>query len=603
MGKILKVDLSSQDIFEKELDLTAALEQIGGKGLGAYLLSKELKPRTDPLSENNVLLFITGPLTGIGLPGTYKTALVTKSPLTLTFLDSLANSFGGSLKSTGYDGIIIRGGASHPVYLYVSEKSAKIVDADFLYGLTTSKCQELLRKTYESNVEVACIGPAGEHRVLFSCVVSGTRAFGRGGAGAVMGSKSLKAIVIAKGRNHPQVSDRSTYARCARFLKRQTENSEKVNSLRKFGTAGSLYITHIHGTLPTRNFQTGSFERFEEIDPTNLVREHYISSHGCEGCAVRCCHVSKTTSTPFIATEGPEYESLWAFGPQCGNSDLNTIIVAEDLCDDYGLDTISTGNIIGFCMECVEKGILKISDFDGINVEFGSQDAILKLIRLIALREKIGNRLAYGVRRFSRHLGADASKLAMEVKGLELPGYDPRGYVGSAVGLAIASRGGCHRKAFLGQEKYGGIDRFSAQRKGRLLHLVENIFAVQDSLIICSFSASYKGAAQLSAELLSSVTGESFDQQDFQIIGDRINNLVRAFNIKEGFSIKDDILPERFYKEPLDSGGSKGRVVLHFKKIRQEYYRSRGWIQGMPTKNLLVKLGLDYLIDESFPRD
>jgi len=574
------------------------LKFLGGRGLGAKILFDELKPLTDPLGVENKLFFLTGPLIGTGAPWCAKYSVVTKSPLSGTILMSLAGGFfGPALRRSGYDGLIIEGKSEEPIYLWIHNESVEFKKASHLWGMSTEESQEdILKELSEPAAQIACIGPAGERAVRLACIISGKRAAGRGGAGAVMGSKNLKAIAVNGNRKVPILKPQA-FKEQQMAIRKKIREIDRLKVFGKYGTPKNLVLVNERGLFPTRNFQGGMFEGIDQVNHKEQQRR-VIRSVTCHSCPVACGNLTRAEGGPYegITTEGPEYETFWAFGAQCGNSSIDAIIAADRLCDRLGLDTISTGNSIGFAMECVERGLLKQEELGGLDLRFGKHAAMVEMIRRIGYREGIGDLLAEGVRRASQQIGKGSQNFAIHVKGLELPAYDPRGAKGMGIEYATSPRGGCHERGLIARETFGAapyLDPLTIEGKGALAKEAQDETAVLDSLGVCVFPPHNDGMDKEDiAGLVSCVFGKTLTAEELMEAGDRIWNLERLFNIREGFTREDDTLPPRLLKEPMPEGPAKGHIV-ELDQLLEDYYRVRRWKgNGVPRPELLDKLEL-----------
>jgi len=605
MGKILRVNLSENKITSEPLKLKTAQLVMGGRGIGSKIIFDEVAPKTDPLGIENKIVFATGPLTGSKAPSCCRYVVVTKSPLTNTI--TMANAggfFGPEIKFAGYDAIVIEGKAKKPSFIQIKNSEVKIRDASFLWGLNTNDTEDYLKERLgASNSKIASIGPAGEKLVKFSSVISGKRAAGRGGVGAVMGSKNLKAVVV-QGTGKINYADESTFNETVKELhKKYKESPTLLKDFAKYGTPDIIGLINELGILPTRNFQLGKFDDIENIDA--IAQKTFVKKHlSCYICPVGCGKIKLITSGPYagMSSEGPEYESSVLLGPNCGIKDIDAIIAADRLCDEFGLDTISTGNAIGFAMELYERKILSKKDTEGIVLKFGNSEALIQMIRKIAFREGLGDILAEGVRYASKKIGKGAEKYALHVKGMELPGYDPRGAKAHGFGFAVSPRGACHNKGYSIQEIFNNtkpekVDRFEVKGKGRLTKWNQDFRAIADSASMCAFVFDMADDLPDSvAKLWGSLTGFNVTEKDVWRVGERVNNIERAFNFREGFSRADDILPKRIMEEPMPAGPAKGQIVSKedLDLMLDEYYEARGWDQnGKPKKSSLIKLGLE----------
>jgi aldehyde:ferredoxin oxidoreductase len=587
-GKVLEIDLTTQRVKTYPLDMEMAHQFIGGRGLGARLLWDLVGPQIDPLSPENVLIFTLGPLTGTGYQTSNRFSVSTKSPLTRTILDANSGGYWGmQFKRTGYDVLIISGKAKKPIWIGIKEGEIQFHDAADLWGLGVFEVTEKLGQDNNSR-NVLCIGPAGENLCRIAAIMNDReRALARGGPGAVMGSKNLKAIVV-EGKNRPGIEDKERF----KFMLYETRKLLAANpvtsqALPVFGTVVLMNIMNNIGALATRNHQQTQFEGAEAISGEELTDKYLVKNKACWACPIGCTRLSKTDK---VEGEGPEFETTWAFGAQCGVDDLPSIIEVNALCNDLGLDTISTGATIACAMELSEKGY-----FDS-ELRFGRADLLAPTVRDMAYRRDLGAELADGSLRLATKY--EHPELSMSVKCLEMPAYDPRGLQGQGLLYATSNRGGCHMRGnMIGLEVLGLpklIDRFQVQGKSSYVILHQNSNAAIDSLVVCKFT-NMGVADEYFARTLSAVTGIPYTTGDMIKVGERVWNLERLYNIREGFTSKDDNLPPRLLNEaPLD-GPSKG-WVSHLAPMLKEYYRTRGWDEnGIPKPKKLDELGLTNL--------
>ncbi len=602
-GKIARIDLSAREVQVEALEEALARKYLGGKGLGAYLLYEHLKPLTAPYDPDNILIFITGPLTGTNFPAVSRSAVVTKSPMTGTFLDSYSGGFfGPHMKFVGYDAFLIKGRASQPAYILVEEDRISITEANHLWGLSTSETErrlrEALKATEKESISVASIGQAGENLVRFSNIINDRRAYGRGGAGAVMGSKNLKALVI-RGDGKIQVADEARFKEVGKRCRKKIAEHPLTKKGGTFPTEGTMMTVHLTqetGTLPSRNWQENTSLFATDIGGEAFMK-YIIRPQACFACPIGCSRETKAErgGTEYL-TEGPEYETIYALGSNCDIKEPEVIIAADKLCDDYGMDTISCGVAIGFAMECFEKGLITEKETGGLQLSFGDGDSLLEAIHLIAKKEGIGKLLSEGVKIASEKIGG-SSAFAMHVKGLELPGYDPRGMKGQSLTYALADRGGCHLRSNTIRTELLGIprvyDRYGYEEKPEMIRDLQLNYATFDSLIACVFGA-FAVSVEDYADAVSAVTGMPIRLQELRLIAERAWNLTRLFNVREGFTRKDDTLPARLFSEPSTKGPSKGQVVDReaFEKMLDEYYEVVGWDieTGVPTEEKLRQL-------------
>ncbi|MDI6819853.1 MAG: aldehyde ferredoxin oxidoreductase family protein [Candidatus Hodarchaeaceae archaeon] len=585
-GKILEVDLSGERITEVGLDEELARDLIGGRGLGVRLLYDRVRHDVGPFDPDNLLVFATGPLTGTLAPTSGRHCVVTKSPLTGTIFDANSGgNWGAELKFAGVDAIVIKGQAREPVYLWVHDGEAELRDASDIWGMGTHATTDAIcRQVGNSRARVACIGPAGERLVRIAAIVNDKhRAAGRGGVGAVMGSKLLKAIAV-RGSGRPKIADEGSFDVCVRECQKLLrEDPITGTALPTCGTAVLVNIINEHGIYPTRNFRAGVFPTADKTSGETIAETTLVRNRGCFGCPIACGRVTKVGD---VEGEGPEYGTIWAFGAQCGVDDLAAIAEANLLCNDLGLDTISMGSTIGCAMELGERGKL-----DG--PKFGDARAIVDLTRATGVREGIGDELAEGSARLAG--GRGLPELSMSVKGLELPAYDPRGAQGQGLAYATSNRGGCHLRAYMIAPEILGapklMERFSASDKAEMTIILQDLSAAVDSLVLCRFTTFALGAVQY-AKLLTAATGIEFTDEDIMTVGERIWNLERLYNIREGLGAKDDVLPKRLAEEPMPEGPSRGRRSM-VASMLPSYYASRGWdSSGVPTEEKLRQLGL-----------
>lgn len=599
-GRIAWIDLTEGTVTDQVLEEEIARKYLGGKGLGAYLLYNNVSPDTDPYAPENKVIFITGPLTGTTIPATARSGVVTKSPMTGTFLDTYAGgSFGPHMKYAGYDAVVITGKAKDPVYIMVDGGNISIKGAEHLWGLSSLETENQLHRELKpekkSKVSVASIGQAGEGLVRFANIITEKRAYGRGGAGAVMGSKNLKAVAI-KGDGKVPIADQKAYKEIEKRCRRNIAEhrlTKRGGVFPSVGTWMTVDLTQNTGTLPTRNWQENTFEHAGEING-DAFKRYETRSRACVGCPIGCSRDTKASigGIEFV-TEGPDYETIFAFGSNCEIKDPRIIIAADELCDEYGLDTISCGGVIGFAMECLERGLISKKDTGGIDLSFGNGDALLEVIHLIARREGIGLLLSEGAKIASEQIEG-SSPFAMHVKGLELPGYDPRGMKGQGLTYALSDRGGCHvrsntiRTELLGLPR--AFDQYAYEGKPAMVRELQMDYATYDCLIACIFGALAITLRDY-ADAVAAITGWPMTREELGSIAERVWNLTRLFNVREGFGRRDDTLTERIFTEASTRGPSNGQVMdrASFEKMLDEYYQIVGWDKhtGIPKEEKL----------------
>ena len=592
-GKILDINLTDGSIETLPLDMEMARLFLGGRGLGARLLWDLVGPEVSPLSPENVLIFTTGPITATGSQTSNRFNVSTKSPLTDTILHTNSGGWWGmQFKRTGYDALIVRGNSKTPVMIEIKPEGVELKEAGHLWGKGVFETTEALGQSRNQR-NVLCIGPAGENQVRIAAIMNDKeRALARGGPGAVMGSKNLKAIVV-EGKEKNQPADQELF----KFMLYETGKLLKASPLTsqglpEFGTAVVMNVVNEIGALPTRNFQQSQFEGADKISGEAITDSILVKNQACWACPITCTRITKTDSGK--EGEGPEFESAWAFGAQCGIDDLDTITEANYLCNDMGLDTISMGNTIGCAMELAEKGLIA-NEFG-----FGQAGKLLDLISDTAYRRGLGAEMAEGSYRMAEKHGAP--ELSMSVKKLEMPAYDPRGMQGQGLVFATGNRGACHETGnMLGPEVLALprlIDRFATQGKAGIVSVHQNSAAVIDSLVYCKFT-NMAVAEEFFARTLSAVTGEHFTADDLMMVGERVWTLERLYNLREGFTKKDDTLPDRMLSEPVPDGPSKGFTVK-LAPMLEEYYAFRGWDQnGVPKPEKLKELSLEFAIEEA----
>lgn len=593
VGKLLRVNLTERKTTVESLDLNEAKKFIGGRGLGTKILIDEIDPNVDALSPDNKLLFMTGPLTGTPTPTGGRYMVITKSPLTGTVASSNSGGYwGAELKFAGYDGIIIEGKATSPVYLNIVDDKVEIKDANHLWGKVVSETTTILEREHGEKVRVATIGPAGENLSKIAAVMNDRgRAAGRSGVGAVMGSKNLKAIVV-KGSGNVKIANeaklKEVFANCMKKIK---EHGVTGQGLPSYGTAVLVNIINENGVFPTNNFQYASFDKAEDISGETLAAKYLKKKDPCFRCPIACGRYCEVDD---VKGAGPEYETIWAFGSDCGVSNLADIIKANYWCNEIGVDTISAGATIAAAMELYEKGYIKAEELEGKpELKFGNSDAIIAWTKEMASTKGLGAKLAQGSYRLCEMYGAP--EISMTVKKQELPAYDPRGIQGHGIEYATSNRGGCHVRGYMISPEILGspekLDRFSLEDKPTWAKTFQDITAAIDSIGLCLFTSFALGADDY-AELYNAVCGTNLTGADFLKSGERIWNLEKIFNLKAGIDPSQDTLPKRLLEEPIPDGPSKG-WVHKLSELLPEYYKVRGWDEkGIPTPEKLKELGL-----------
>ena len=602
-GRLLRINLNDSYAGEEQIPRQYIGHYISARGLGAKYLYDELAPEVDPLSPDNKLLLLIGVLGNTGLQGFSKWAVMSKSPLTGTIFRSISGgNFGVWMKHAGYDLIIVEGKAKAPSYIHIDTAGVHFLSAADLWGLDYRQLQEQLKKRHGPRTESACIGPAGEKRVRYAVIHSGERTASRGGMGTVMGSKNLKALSINIPTKKITPFDPVAFNG---LVNTQIDILKEHPRKKTMSSLGTPYITTIVnklGILPTKNYCEGSVATIEDLSGDQFY-EVKKARAGCYACMTRCGGMRDVARGPFSGSQidGPEYETIFAFGPLIGLTDRQFIIDANALCDAYGIDTISTGVCIAFACELFTKGIISSTDTDGLELTWGNKDAIFSLIEKIANKEGLGRLLAEGVKIAAEHIGGGAKAFAMHIKGLELPGYEPRGVKGYALSMATSNIGGSHMYGRPREEFTGQADALAETGKGDLIARVQKEQAIEDSLIACTFGNTGMDNAMYS-RLLSAATGiENFeDEMNLLKIGERIVCIERCFNVREGFNRKDDTLPERMLSEPLHQAGpATDQIVANLGHLLDEYYHSLGYSpEGIPSIKRLQELNLHDVIGD-----
>jgi aldehyde:ferredoxin oxidoreductase len=612
-GKLLDVDLETGRIDERTVTAEDYQTYLGGSGLAAKMLLEELDPHVDPLAPESPLFFMAGLLTGTIVPCACRTVVCSRSPLSGIWNESSAGGYwGANLRFAGYDGIILRNRSEKPVYLWVSDQGVELRDAAKVWGRDTFETDDLLRQETDARAKVAAIGPAGENMVRFASInYEGrmARASGRGGAGAVMGSKNLKAIVT-RGKKRIELNDKNGLHK---LLKEDVPALKKgAAGLTAFGTPGGVEAVEFTGDLPIKNWQLGTYKEgaTRTAGQTNLPK-YLDSHHTCHACPIRCAKTIQITEGPYggVSSHQPEYETIAGFGANCLNDSWEVIAAANEKCSRYGLDTISASAAVAFAMEAFENGLVGKEDTEGLDLKWGDGQAIVTLVDLIAERRGLGDLLAEGTRRAAQELGGLAEEFVVDAKGMDIAFHDPRAFTSMAVNYATANRGGCHLEGltyFIGR----GIpladmgyteppDPHTSEGKARLCLDLQNYLSVFNPLGLCKFLFIGRAGPKMIARWVEKVTGWNMDQEELIGLGERVFNLKRMYNVGLGISRKDDTLPPRMLAEPKPDGKAAG-VVPHLGKMLSEYYELRGWSkEGIPTPETLGKQGLAWTLVQS----
>lgn len=604
-GRVLHVDLDTGKTRVEPLNMDYAKKYIGGIGLAMRLWLDNTKQGVEPFSPENALVLALGPISGTMFPTAGNGhAFVAKSPATFGVGEAVSHgTFGAEMKRAGYDAVILKGKSEKPVYLWIDDDSVQLLDAAHLLGKSPSETEDAIKEELDDYyVRVASIGPAGEKLSRIACIINEkTRAAGRTGLGAVMGSKNLKAIAV---RGTHDI----TVAKPEEFMDMVKEFHERMKGpatqkYRTLGTVENILINNTLHCMPTRNYTNARFEDAEKVSGEALNENYIAKIIACNSCPMRCEHEAVIREGPYKGTMARiEYESLWALGPYCGVNRLDAIVKAAELCNYYGLDAQSTGVTIGFAMDCHEKGILAHDELGGIDAHFGNADALVQLVEKIGKREGIGDVLADGVKVAAAKIDKDSEKLAQHIKGLEVTGYDLRCLKTAALSFAVSFRGADHtRSSAYAVDLKGKVNRLKAERgRGKIVKDLEDHYALLDSFIVCKNAKGtfYKELADL-AKLYNLVTGVEVMSEELGVAAERINTLARLINLREGLSRKDDTLPWKVMNVPIpEDGPAKGAVVTQeeLDLMLDDYYESRGWtLEGVPKKELLKKLSMDEL--------
>ncbi len=603
-NRILRVDLSNGAFSEDTLSQGLIHDYIGGRGFGAKLLWDDIRAGADPLGKDNEIIFMAGPLAGTSAQSMARWKIYFKSPLTGgAFKSSGGGHFASELKFAGFDGVAVRGIAEKPVYILIRDGKYELKDASLYWGMDCDDTHDLLREELnDPRLRMACIGPAGERGVKVAGVFSDRRAAARGGGGAAMGMKNLKAVVVRGTDRHIDIADPEGFQEAVREQVEFFQGNPSYEARRQSGTRHNEF-TNVLGMYPTHNFQDGTLPDWEKIDKPEWDSLTYRHT-ACFGCMLRCGAVVKKATGKYAGawTEGPEYETIWGFSGPMGVVDSGLIIAADQMCDRLGLDTISVASTIGFAYELFERGIITKEDTGGMELVYGSDKYVTKLIEQIAYREGFGNVLADGSREAAKRIGKNAIDYAIQVKGLELPAYDPRGAKAHGLNLLTSNNGADHCNGYAPQEMFGlpipfKADRFSTERKGELAKYNQDKQAMVETGTLCVFAANMM-SPEMYGKLISTAVGvkDFADPKYLWTVGERIFNLEKMFNVREGFNKKDDVFPGRLTKETMPNGTAKGQV-FEADVLLPDYYKARGWdANGVPTREKLNELGLGFTL-------
>jgi aldehyde:ferredoxin oxidoreductase len=604
-GQLLRVNLTNKKITKEPLREDWARDFVGGVGYSARLLYQELKPKIDPLGPKNKLIFMTGPVNGTMIPAASRSCVCAKSPLTGSFFHSIFGGyFGPELKFAGYDGLVVEGASKKPVYLFIDDNKVKIRSAEHLWGKSSLEAQEIIRKEIgDEAIHIAVIGEAGERGTAFAMILLDIRAAGRGGLGAVMGSKNLKAIAV-RGTGSVSVPNTLRVYNTALRLNELFGTNPAVRGLSDYGTPRNVASMNAAGILPTRNWQTEVFSKVDGITGETM-KEKVVKGHrACFACSINCTKYSVVPSGPYKSIiNGPDYETIYGFGSICEVDDIQALCKADEICDHYGIDLITTSMCVAWAMECYEKGIFTTKDTDGLDLRWGNAEAMIALTEKIGKSEGLGALLAKGTREAAKIVGKGSDRFTIQNKGVEWPGHTCRPFPAAAVGYATGPRGGSHHDIRPTAEKSGLVDRKVLEGKGALAAEINHWLILCDSACLCHLGEPIWGPMKINnnvVEALNAVTGWSLDYEQARKIAERQWNMIRCFAAREGFTRNDDRLPVRFMEEPVPEGPMKGSVIPKetLERLKDDYFTYRGWDlkTGNPTKAKLKELGLEFAI-------
>jgi aldehyde:ferredoxin oxidoreductase len=599
--KILRIDLSQRKFNIESLSHEYIEKYIGGMGFGTEIICREVPPKIDALDERNKITISTGPINGTRAPLFAQSCIVTKSPAT----NGIVNSYAGGdtayrIKQSGYDTIIIEGKSDDLVYVIIDKNNVVFIDAGELKGKSTDHTEAYLKSTHGVEMGVISIGLAGENKVRFAACIANTRAYGRGGVGAVFGSKNLKAVGI-KGNQDIGVYKPDEFEKnvdkCFKIIEKAFgEQWNLMASFGKYGTGSGLGMINGRNALATKNHKLSKYEHGDKIDGFAYMNNYPTRLVACHGCAVHCGQVHRFEKGKFpgMVTRGPEYETMYSFGSDILNQDAEILAKAHQICEEYGMDTLSAGCTMAFAMECYEKGFINQDDTGGVELKFGNSEEMLKMLEKIGKREDIGNVLAEGTKRASEIIGKESDHFAMQVKGLEFAAWMPQRMKGVALTFTTSNRGACHKRAPVGLEITGQIPMDSISNKPELVKEIQDKVNALFTLVCCRF-AEFEYPLSLFLDLLESASGINISEEEFMQKGEMIWNMERLFNIRSGMSRKDDWLPERCFDALTDVD----EVFLPLTRedvttMLDRYYTLRGWdSEGVPLKETLSRLGIE----------
>lgn len=613
--KIAEVNLTNQEVNVTSPGEATLDKFIGGSGLGALKLYNQTTAETDPLSGENPLIFLTGPLTGTPAISSDRFEVITKSPLTGLYAEANSGGrWGGMLRRSGFDGVMIQGVADKPVYLWIHDKEVEIRSAKELWGLDTFECPKEIKNRTKSEAQVACIGPAGENLVKFASIMTGgtsARAAGRAGVGTIMGHKKLKALAVYGNEELPVMEE----DKLRDFIAKETPPViENVEDLHKYGTSNAVENLESCGDLPIRNWHQGKWEEgASKLSGQAMADTIQTGYYHCGGCPIGCGREVKVANGPYqqeVTQAGPEYETVGMLGSNLLLDDLPALAKATEWCNRYGMDTVSTGSLIGFAMEAYEQELITKADTNGISLEWGDPDAVISMVHQIAKRGKLGDILAEGIASSVERLGAEAKEFAVHVKGLDFPAHDPRAKVSSALGYITSPRGACHLQAFTHDFEEGTfepgptvpdlgypetLDRFTAEGKAEMVADFQNLMSLFDSLTICKLPLFGGYSVEPLLKTFNLTTGKDWSKEKFLKTGERIFTLKRMYNHRIGISRKDDSLPPRILYHRRGGGTNE---LPPINEMLSDYYKYREWDEfGVPSEEKLEELGLSEIVN------
>ena len=601
--RLLEIDLTRQHVHELKVSEDECRKYLGGSGLAAKYLYQHLNPSIPALHPDNPLLFFPGLLTGISIPTSSKTSICGRSPLTGIWNEATVGGYwGAALRKNGYEGIIIKGKADHPVYLYINAEGIFFEDAQMIWGRDTYKTSEIIKKSHPK-VQVASIGQAGENLVPISAIVIDAphcRLAGRGGLGALMGSKNLKAIAVETDNNKVPVNDQEGLKKSVKELTPSIR--EFTKPLHNLGTGGSVEGREYTGDLPLRNFAQSRWKGAAKITGQVIIDTIFKKHYACYACPIAC---GKEVSLDEGIVHGPEYETLSALGSNLLNDDLDSIVQINDLCNRYGIDTISLGVSIAFAIEAYDNGLINNRDLAGMKLNWGEKEAFITITHQVAHNEKIGKLIGQGVKALSNQLSGNSQEYALHTKGLEYPMHDPRAYTGMALSYATANRGACHLESLsyviesgipapdLGYNKDHNINPHSSEGKAELVVKLQDYMNALNALGLCKFLLAGRVGPTIVSDWVNKVTGWNLDKQELMKVGERLHNLKRLYNAKLGISKKDDTVPPRILYLSRTGGMAEG-VLPDLDRMLSEYYSIRYWDEeGIPNKEKIKELELN----------